>query len=145
MLWRLVDTVIINPTPDFPFDLYILALQSLLEVWLGIIAANLPTLGALFQSIIYPKVKTLIDTYTSDKRSHQRRVIHTFGSSGESKKPKRDQFGLLSEDSVELVDVPQGKNEIHMERDFTVTVERPSSSQKLVTRQVSDFDMAHHV
>lgn len=48
MAWRISTTVAAaNDKPDFTHHLYITALQSHLEVWLGIVATNLPTLAPL--------------------------------------------------------------------------------------------------
>ncbi|KAF2468320.1 uncharacterized protein BDR25DRAFT_202666, partial [Lindgomyces ingoldianus] len=55
MLWRLGTTVqALHKPADFSYDLYIVALQSLLELWLGLIATNFPTIAPLFPLLLPP-------------------------------------------------------------------------------------------
>ncbi|KAH8700028.1 hypothetical protein GQ44DRAFT_67527 [Phaeosphaeriaceae sp. PMI808] len=52
MIWRLVTTAVPKKKPDLVYDTYLLALQSHLGLWLGILAANLPTLVPLAKRIL---------------------------------------------------------------------------------------------
>jgi hypothetical protein len=122
MLWRLIVAASPYRNPDFTYTLYVLALQSELEVWLGIIAANVPTLGPLVSGIIYPKMKGYFESRGPDNSTPRGGIVRTFGSG--PKKFRRDEFGLLSEDvSIELAEITPSKNAIRRDRDFHVTVE----------------------
>lgn len=52
MLWRLTTTIVPKANSDLVYDTYLLALQSHLELWLGIIAASFPALAPLMNSVL---------------------------------------------------------------------------------------------
>lgn len=60
MAWRIHSTVIAGTAVvDFTHNLFLTALQCHLEIWLGIIAANLPTLGPLRVRFFRPHGKAI--------------------------------------------------------------------------------------
>lgn len=65
MAWRLQFTIATLHDPDFVFNLYDIGLISLLELWLGVIAACIPTLGPLLKSYVKPVLTKL--TSPSDR------------------------------------------------------------------------------
>lgn len=68
MAWRLQFTITIIHDTDFAFDLYNIGLISLLELWLGVIAACIPTLGPLRKAYVKPVITKL--TRRSDRNTH---------------------------------------------------------------------------
>ncbi|KAF1831501.1 hypothetical protein BDW02DRAFT_454480, partial [Decorospora gaudefroyi] len=52
--WRIVTTVESTKTPDWSYILLTIGLQSHLECWLGILAANLPVMNPVFSRIVGP-------------------------------------------------------------------------------------------
>ncbi|KAI0095751.1 hypothetical protein GGR51DRAFT_544669 [Nemania sp. FL0031] len=101
MSWRLYTTSH-DSKPDLVYDLYILALQSHLELWLGIIAANLPTLGPLIGHISNMKFIQKLSSSSSSSaplNGIRKFSLVTFGSWGRNpKKGYRDEFYLLEAD-----------------------------------------------
>jgi hypothetical protein len=95
MSWRIQSTVVLSKDPDWNYGLFITALQSHLEIWLGIIAANLPTLAPLLSRLIAPAIRS----YFKGQSSTGRRKILTFGTPENS--VKRDEFDRLQSDSVD--------------------------------------------
>lgn len=65
MAWRLQFTIATLHDTDFVFNLYDIGLISLLELWLGVIAACIPTLGPLLKSYVKPALTKL--TSPSDR------------------------------------------------------------------------------
>ncbi len=103
MTWRIHSTVRATKEKDWNYGLYITALQSLLELWLGIIAANLPTLAPLTSQLIMPKIKSYFNSIGSKGPSSRRRIAYGMRG-GEDSALKRDKFKVLvNEDAhVEL-------------------------------------------
>jgi hypothetical protein len=124
MLWRLTTTVqALDKAPDFSYDLYVVAVQSLLELWLGLIATNFPTIAPLFPKLVPPRVKQyFLSSGSSRNKGGPRVSLRTFGSSGRN--PKLQDFDRLSDDNQELEHL--GKNKISRRRDIEVSVERSS-------------------
>lgn len=50
MVWRTIWTHEYRANPDFPTYLGFIGIVSTLELWLGVIVANIPTLAPLFRS-----------------------------------------------------------------------------------------------
>ena len=99
MAWRIQSTVASTANPDWNYTLYITALQSHLELWLGIIAANLPTLAPLFNKFIKPAIKSYLGSRGSKQPSAGgKRILRTFGSGDPT---KRDKFNRLDDDSLD--------------------------------------------
>ena len=95
MAWRIQSTVASTTDPDWNYTLYITALQSHLELWLGIISANLPTLAPLFNKFIKPAVKSYWGSRGSKQPSAGgKHVPRTFGSGDPT---KRDKFNRLDD------------------------------------------------
>lgn len=133
MIWRLVSTAKPDPNPDLVYDAYLLALQSHLELWLGILAANLPSLAPLFNrfktipwSKYLPKIGS--GNSRSDSNSSSLRIkLKTFGgSSGRPvpKQPNHSEFGILDDQNSEER-VRMGT--IVRSHDFVVTVGEDNS------------------
>ena len=78
MAWRIQSTVEATKSSDALYHLYFTTLQSHLEIWLGIIAASLPTLAPIASKVIIPAFSRL-------RSSHRKFVT----SSGYFKKANR--------------------------------------------------------
>ncbi|KAF2759927.1 hypothetical protein EJ05DRAFT_315243 [Pseudovirgaria hyperparasitica] len=100
MIWRLVTTALPNPNPDFTYDVYILALQSHLELWLGLLAASLPTLAPLLSRMVPENVKSYFkgSSVRSPKRNN---MIRSFG---QGRFPRTKAKSDL--DSIDGLDIP---------------------------------------
>ncbi|KAK4077781.1 uncharacterized protein Triagg1_3475 [Trichoderma aggressivum f. europaeum] len=61
MAWRLQFTISTLNDTDFVFNLFDIGLISLLELWLGIIAACIPTLGPLLKTYVKPVITRLTE------------------------------------------------------------------------------------
>lgn len=126
MLWRLGTTVqSLDKPPDFSYDLYVVSLQSFLELWLGLIATNFPTIAPLFPFLVPPRVKEYFLSSGSSRRVIPARgAIRTFGSSGRN--PRRRDFSLLStsngEEGNELANLGGGEG-ISRRDDIEISVE----------------------
>lgn len=69
MIWRLYFTVTSRYNTDFTWDLFYVGLISLLELWLGIVAATIPTLAPLIKKYIKPVIRTMTAAATKTKGS----------------------------------------------------------------------------
>ena len=140
MLWRLVTTVqALEKPPDFSYDLFVVALQSLLELWLGLIAANFPTIAPLFPLLLHPRVKQYFasSAASNNKGGAVRGALTTFGSSGRN--GKRKDFNLLTNDeSQELEEYNYKPDGISRRMDIEVSVEPvPKTS---VSKATTEWD-----
>ncbi|KAI1406789.1 hypothetical protein F5Y13DRAFT_196794 [Hypoxylon sp. FL1857] len=83
---------------DLVYDNYILLLQSNLELWLGIMAANIPSLAPILDGKAFSKFAEYISlkSFNSLKRSTQQSPLRTFGQSG---KPARADFEMIGHGS----------------------------------------------
>ncbi|GKT46423.1 uncharacterized protein ColSpa_06604 [Colletotrichum spaethianum] len=86
MIWRLINTVTTIGDLDFVYNLRDIGLISLLELWIGIIIACLPTLGPLFKTYVKPAVSKLTNPSTERGAVHLKE-ISTSGHS--SRQPRR--------------------------------------------------------
>ena len=77
MAWRIQSTVRQQRSSDFIYDYYDIALQSHLEIWLGIIAATLPTLAPIVSRLIAPAFSLLVSSY----RKHLKPIYDRASSS----------------------------------------------------------------
>jgi hypothetical protein len=101
MAWRIQSTVVSTKESDWNYGLYTTALQSHLELWLGIIAANLPTLAPLFARFIKPVVKSYFRSRSFKQPSTGgKHLPRTFGSGDPT--IKRDKFNRLADNSVDF-------------------------------------------
>jgi hypothetical protein len=73
--WRIASTVQSTKTVDWSYILIDIALQSHLEIWLGIISANLPMMSPLLTKILMPAVSGFLKSLSS----------RGYGSSGGAK------------------------------------------------------------
>ncbi|KAI4858740.1 hypothetical protein F4820DRAFT_454582 [Hypoxylon rubiginosum] len=130
MIWRLITTSLPSDNTDLVYDIYILALQSHLEIWLGIIAANIPPLAPLIDRKIASRfIKSIVSiSGLSSRKASNRASFVALDSSSYSKKPGQDEFQLLTKGSrPELPD-----DVILRDLEFRVSVEaapEPSGSQ----------------
>lgn len=93
MCWRLEATLKSIDDPDFSVTLSQVALPALLELWLGIICACMPTLNPLFRTYVASsagKLKSLALLFA--KRSRKSLRDNSHAESGESKgfDPRKD-------------------------------------------------------
>ncbi|CAH0031675.1 unnamed protein product [Clonostachys rhizophaga] len=107
MIWRLIYTARPDHGSDMAYELFTVSVQGQMEIWLGILAANIPTLGPLASRT----VKTLSTMYASASSSRKQGqselepprgvALRTFGSSGNPDRLTRDNFYRLEDDSPE--------------------------------------------
>lgn len=99
MCWRLHSTIVPVEPADLVYDTYLLALQSHLELWLGILAASIPTLGPLIGRIpVGSVIKKYLGSFSSSKRSSKNRVVKLRdlpGGSGNSRRSEGSNFVKL--------------------------------------------------
>lgn len=111
--WRIVTTVESTKTIDWSYMLLTIALQSHLELWLGILAANLPMMSTIFTRLISPKLKTWVSSVKSSWISKSSWVSksateksttsrHTIGSRKMAVRVRRD-FSQLSESDSSMI------------------------------------------
>jgi hypothetical protein len=105
MIWRIQSTSATVGDLDFNYNLFTVALQAHLELWLGIIAANLPTLAPLLARYVRPQLRTYFKKGASGGKS----VPRTFGSA--EKPSRREKFDRLDDDNssevpLEPIDTP---------------------------------------
>lgn len=101
MTWRIQTTVQGSKDVDWNYGLYITALQSQLEIWLGIIAANLPTLAPLTSQLLMPKIKIYFGWDGSKELSKVGRLTSRIISGGNSTL-KQDKLTLLADEDLHL-------------------------------------------
>lgn len=131
MIWRLVSTATAKKPKDLVYDTYLLALQSHLELWLGILAANLPTIVPLGQ---HWKIVTW-DTYFSKNRSGdgssrgtpKNFSFRTIGGSGGSRRRNSLEFSRLDDEGIEARALVGG---IQKTQGFQVSIERDEPGNK---------------
>ncbi|KAI4173734.1 MAG: hypothetical protein LQ343_002737 [Gyalolechia ehrenbergii] len=93
MAWRIWSTVQQERSSDIFYDWYYIGLQSQLEIWLGMIAASLPTLAPIASKLIAPAFSKLIASYRKHgaplgNRTNESRK--TGGGCGDVPLPKLD-------------------------------------------------------
>lgn len=65
MIWRLPVTVQSTKDNDFTYHLFTIALITMLELWLGVIAACIPTLAPILNSYGRPAFNKIANTFKS--------------------------------------------------------------------------------
>ena len=108
MGWRVEISVQSATQTDFVYGLNKIAMVTLLEVWLGITVACLPTITPLFSRYLRPLLSRIAGS--SGKRAAQRQLKeakHTIGSS-EPRISSRKNFHRLNKDS--LLELEEGQN-----------------------------------
>ncbi|KAL6861929.1 hypothetical protein J3F83DRAFT_746202 [Trichoderma novae-zelandiae] len=83
MAWRLQFTISTVNDTDFVYNLFDIGLISMLELWLGIIAACIPTLGPLLKTYVKPVITRL--TELSDGNNIRLKSAATAGSKADSR------------------------------------------------------------
>ena len=98
MGWRIQSTVQASKGTDVTYDLYFTALQSHLEIWLGITAATLPTLAPISSKYISPAISKYLTPRLrhSGPNSGRRHGIQTIGGGGDIPL-RRTEFSRLEE------------------------------------------------
>lgn len=145
--WRLYTTLIPAQPPDLVYDLYITALQSHLELYLGIIAANLPMLGPLLTRM--PKTRIFWFGRSSpssgpDDSAKKAHPLITFGSWGrERQKLSADELYLLTIDDERINNNrPQTVRSLEIEASVEPsnngTITPPAYSAQITPSQVND-------
>ncbi|KAF2180459.1 hypothetical protein K469DRAFT_592708 [Zopfia rhizophila CBS 207.26] len=105
MAWRIQTTVESMKSIEWSYFLVTIALQSFLEVWLGLMAANLPVMAPVFTKVITPAVKRSFKSWSSsDASSNLKRLTRTFGGGSSGKKSSGGY--PLSDYSMDLPMVP---------------------------------------
>jgi hypothetical protein len=111
MVWRLHETIV--PRPDFVYSLADIGLLSLMELWLGIIVACLPTLAPLLKTYVKPALSKLSLRSSSNRNSAQqqkpRNVLNTIGGSGpnSSVNSRRNKVYEMGSDSSSCGDLDE--------------------------------------
>ncbi|KAI1108461.1 hypothetical protein F5Y14DRAFT_457029 [Nemania sp. NC0429] len=134
--WRLHTTLTPEKPPDMVYDLYLTALQSHTELFLGITAANLPMLGPLLTRI--PKMRicsrlTRSPLSSGSDASKRARSIVTFGSAGQERQGQGqgqggDELQLLTIEDERRGD-HSNKTQNLRSRDSGVSVERSNTNR----------------
>ncbi|XXH00985.1 hypothetical protein Hte_007336 [Hypoxylon texense] len=123
MIWRMVYTARPDHGSDMTYELFTVSVQGQMEIWLGILAANIPTLGPLMNramGVVSSRVSS-----ASRKRKHNssasghRIILKTFGSSGNKDRSARQDFYRL-DDGIRESGSRQG---IVMNRETRVSIE----------------------
>jgi hypothetical protein len=129
MLWRLVTTAVHTSPPDLVYDAYLLALQSHLELWLGILAANLPTIAPLLRRFTGLKWNSYFSKYRSGSGRSNKTPnsvgLRTFGG-GTPRRQDHSDFGLLTDQTSDTGSiVGNSSGGIQKSQYFRVSIERP--------------------
>ncbi|KAI8935076.1 hypothetical protein NX059_007671 [Plenodomus lindquistii] len=119
MIWRLVTTAVPKEDPDLVYDTYLLALQSHLELWLGILAANLPSIAPLARRLKIIKWNSYNRKYqsaSSGSSDGKRSVrLKSFGRS--FRRHDRNESDLLTDDTCSSI------GGIQKSQNFTVSIQ----------------------
>jgi hypothetical protein len=102
--WRVYTTVESTKTMDWSYILLTTALQSHLELWLGILAANLPMMSPIFTRLLSPALAGWIRSVKSTWASKSLSKGTSSGESMESTIRVRKDFAQLSENHEGSVD-----------------------------------------
>lgn len=126
MTWRVV-TMSRNKggiAVDLVYDNYLLLLQSNLELWLGILAANLPSLAPILDVQAFSKIVEYlsIKSFRSKSSSTRHLPMITFGRGGVSRRANNDDLEMTRDD----FEVPF-RPEVMKHQSFEVSSHRPST------------------
>lgn len=83
MCWRIQTTVESTKTQDWSYIYTTTVLQSHLEIWLGIIAANLPMMSPLLTKLVMPSITKLVSSLSSFRNTTKVAEGRSSGSGGE--------------------------------------------------------------
>jgi hypothetical protein len=103
MGWRIDVTIESLKDPDFSYDLADIALISLLELWLGIIVACIPTLAPILKKYGKPALQKMSKYKLSGASSDSHPGVVAMGTFGNMKtKSSRDMYTELdsSQDAI---------------------------------------------
>jgi hypothetical protein len=106
MAWRIQATVASTKTTDWSYVFTVTVIQSHLELYLGIIAANLPMMSPLLTRLILPGLKSFAKSWSSTFKSSMKSSEGSTIVVGPSRKQfsDRDNFRQLKDknESVEI-------------------------------------------
>ncbi|KAF6811047.1 integral membrane protein [Colletotrichum sojae] len=107
MIWRLVNTVVTIGDLDFVYNLHDIGLISLLELWIGVAIACLPTLGPLLKTYVKPAVSKIGSKLTnpSTDRGAKIHLQNMSGSHQGSRLNTRRTYDKLGDTTVSYADV----------------------------------------
>lgn len=128
MCWRLEATTDSLQNPDFTYHFTIISLISNFELWLGIIAACIPTLAPLMKSYVRPalsKIKGLssgssqghgqIHLNSIERMNNRRRYYNIEGvQTTDSDYALRTE--CIHDPQAEELDIPSNPDAIHVQR-----------------------------
>jgi hypothetical protein len=97
--WRLEFSIRTRTDPDFVYNLMMVGLISLLELWLGIIVACIPTLAPLFQTYIKPQITKISHGSTQRSQIRLRNVTATVGSGGQRTRQDKQMYSQIEEET----------------------------------------------
>ncbi|KAI1292401.1 hypothetical protein F5Y03DRAFT_388322 [Xylaria venustula] len=116
VIWRLVVTERTRGSADWTKTLCNVGIIAALELWLGVIAVCIPTLGPLFNAYLKPVFTKLGLTNGATKPTPSNHYLKTFGSSGTNKRSRK--YSELNDsadhivsrdDSIKLTPTVEGK------------------------------------
>ncbi|KAI1203455.1 hypothetical protein F5X97DRAFT_330143 [Nemania serpens] len=116
VFWRLVVTQQTRESADWTATLCLVGIIASLEVYLGIIAICIPTLGPLFNAYVKPFLNRLGFMKTSAVSGAKKVYLETIGGSGSNKRsrgyaPFSDSVDKIisNDDSIKLTPIAEGK------------------------------------
>ncbi|KAK8097747.1 uncharacterized protein PG998_013233 [Apiospora kogelbergensis] len=121
MAWRLHSTIVPVEPADPVHDAYLLTIQSHLELWLGILAANMPTLGSLVNRIPVSHVKKYLISDNPSKRGPDVRLASWKGLASGSRAPRGNDFVKLPGESG----ISESHGGISRSQEYEVLYSRP--------------------
>lgn len=104
MAWRLAATKRAVDNPDLSYWQTDIALISLLELWLGIIVACIPTLAPLAKTYVKPVVSKLRSLSYGSRHTAKQISLDNLGSSQQTKASRASRrYHVMGEDDHPLV------------------------------------------
>lgn len=102
MAWRIQNTVQTTKSSDALYYLYFTALQSHLEIWLGIIGASLPTLAPIASKLVVPAFSRFLSSRRklAAPSGSRKNATRTIGGSGGDVPLQRMGFSRLDGESL---------------------------------------------
>ncbi|KAJ0139505.1 hypothetical protein CTA2_1771 [Colletotrichum tanaceti] len=138
MVWRLINTVTTIGDQDFVYNLHDIGLISLLELWIGIIIACLPTLGPLFKTYVKPAVSRFGSKPTDPSTDKSGAAVHLKDLkdlkdiSGGGRHHPRRAYGKLTDsvsyDDLERAAMPGANAAVTTKCQFSPEFETPRDS-----------------
>lgn len=110
---------------DIVYDNYVLLLQTNLELWLGILAANIPTLAPILDGKPFLRFVEYISlkSPSSSWRSTPHVPLRTWGRGENTRRPANTSFEVIQDDSK----IPF-RGQIMKNQSFEVSSQHPSDS-----------------